>query len=64
MFRNRKILRKAQNGGKECPELQQKRGCHGTKCEVRGVAKANRGLLKHLLFIHLLSTFDMTLESV
>ncbi|RWS11239.1 somatomedin-B and thrombospondin type-1 domain-containing protein-like protein, partial [Dinothrombium tinctorium] len=42
MSRKRKILREPQNGGKECEELQQKRGCHGHKCESRATAKASR----------------------
>ena len=58
MSRNRKVIKKAQNGGKECPELQQKRGCQGTKCETRGIDKANRGLsTKKKTFYLLFQTF-------
>ncbi|XP_017036217.1 uncharacterized protein vex [Drosophila kikkawai] len=32
MTRNRQILQAAQNGGKHCPTLQQKRGCQGYRC--------------------------------
>ncbi|RWS23867.1 uncharacterized protein B4U80_07591 [Leptotrombidium deliense] len=44
MSRQRKVIRPAQNGGKECDELVQKRGCHGHKCESRATAKASRGM--------------------
>lgn len=32
MARNRTVLQMAQNGGKHCPSLAQKRGCQGYKC--------------------------------
>ncbi|XP_052850303.1 cyclin-dependent kinase 11B isoform X1 [Drosophila gunungcola] len=32
MTRNRQILQAAQNGGKHCPTLQQKRSCQGYRC--------------------------------
>lgn len=43
MSRTRSIKRHPQNGGKECAELHQKRGCHGQKCEIRNTAKTSRG---------------------
>ncbi|XP_055700332.1 somatomedin-B and thrombospondin type-1 domain-containing protein [Phlebotomus papatasi] len=33
MSRNRTVVRPAQNGGKHCPSLVQKRGCQGFKCQ-------------------------------
>ncbi|XP_013783633.1 somatomedin-B and thrombospondin type-1 domain-containing protein-like [Limulus polyphemus] len=33
MTRQRFVLKSPQNGGEQCPELSQKRGCAGTKCE-------------------------------
>ncbi|KAH8240489.1 hypothetical protein KR038_003497 [Drosophila bunnanda] len=32
MTRSRQVLQAAQNGGKHCPTLQQKRGCQGYRC--------------------------------
>ncbi|XP_016952086.1 uncharacterized protein LOC108025912 isoform X1 [Drosophila biarmipes] len=32
MTRNRQVLQAAQNGGKHCPTLQQKRSCQGYRC--------------------------------
>ncbi|KAH8387753.1 hypothetical protein KR093_009375 [Drosophila rubida] len=32
MTRTRQVLQAAQNGGKHCPTLQQKRGCQGYRC--------------------------------
>lgn len=45
MTRQRRIIQTAQNGGKECPELHQKRRCHGQKCETtaNNNAKVTRG---------------------
>lgn len=42
MVRERTITRNPLSGGNPCPELIQTRGCYGTKCEVKSVAKARR----------------------
>jgi len=33
--RSRSIIELPENGGKECPDLHQKRACHGQRCEVK-----------------------------
>ncbi|XP_023211060.1 somatomedin-B and thrombospondin type-1 domain-containing protein-like [Centruroides sculpturatus] len=42
MSRERNIIQHPQNGGRHCPELIQKRGCLGTRCETKSVIKAHR----------------------
>lgn len=32
MSRSRSVIHEAENGGNVCPELMQRRGCHGTRC--------------------------------
>ena len=46
MSRSRTALSPAQNGGKECPDLHQKRACHGQRCEVKDDQKMLRGNCK------------------
>ena len=59
MSRSRNVLSPPQNGGKECPDLHQKRACHGQRCEVQDDDKMLRG--KHcvitLFFTKLLLLF-------
>jgi len=35
MSRSRTVQSEPRNGGKECPDLRQKRACHGQRCEVQ-----------------------------
>lgn len=44
MTRNRNILAYPQNGGKECPDLNQHRTCHGQHCKVKDDNKMMRGM--------------------
>ncbi|KAJ6216497.1 hypothetical protein RDWZM_007654 [Blomia tropicalis] len=55
MSRSRTILSQPQNGGKECPDLHQKRACHGQRCEVQDNDKMVRETA-----IVLLSSFSST----
>lgn len=43
MSRSRTVQYEPQNGGKECPDLRQKRACHGQRCEVQDNDKMQRG---------------------
>uniref|UniRef100_A0A1B0D6F1 Spondin-like TSP1 domain-containing protein n=1 Tax=Phlebotomus papatasi TaxID=29031 RepID=A0A1B0D6F1_PHLPP len=43
MSRNRTVVRPAQNGGKHCPSLVQKRGCQGFKCQHHQDRRVMRG---------------------
>lgn len=49
MTRNRQILQAAQNGGKHCPTLQQKRSCQGYRCHGHHDKKILRGEWKSLV---------------
>ncbi|KAH9395271.1 hypothetical protein TYRP_016729 [Tyrophagus putrescentiae] len=42
MSRSRTVQYEPQNGGKECPDLRQKRACHGQRCEVQDNDKMQR----------------------
>ncbi|KPM07431.1 thrombospondin-like protein [Sarcoptes scabiei] len=42
MNRSRVIIQNAQNGGKECPELNQRRACQGQNCQVKDEEKLLR----------------------
>ncbi|KAG8176521.1 hypothetical protein JTE90_021812 [Oedothorax gibbosus] len=42
MERTRHVTRDVSNGGQACPDLVQKRSCHGNKCETRSHGKSNR----------------------
>lgn len=43
MSRSRAVIAQPRNGGKECPDLHQKRACHGQQCEVKDDQKMLRG---------------------
>ena len=43
MSRSRTILKAAENGGKHCSSLMQKRGCQGLKCHNHHDRKALKG---------------------
>lgn len=43
MNRTRRILSPPQNGGRECPDLNQRRACHGQHCKVKDDEKMLRG---------------------
>ena len=47
MTRSRSIRVQPANGGRDCPELLQKRGCHGQKCEIRTNDKSEKGNIKN-----------------
>ncbi|XP_054723622.1 somatomedin-B and thrombospondin type-1 domain-containing protein-like [Uloborus diversus] len=42
MVRERKILRLPRNGGTPCPDQMQTRGCFGSSCDTKSIAKAKR----------------------
>nr|XP_046915902.1 somatomedin-B and thrombospondin type-1 domain-containing protein-like [Dermatophagoides farinae] len=55
MNRTRRILSPPQNGGRECPDLNQRRACHGQHCKVKDDEK----MLREMAII-LQSSFSVT----